>query len=260
MSQQTAFPDVKPFPEPRSGPAPMGDNRPPVDVQAGIDFDEALDAKLRAKGLTRAKFDELVASSERAQATNDETLGRCGDLVKQIRAATGMIGETHTEVKRPYLDAGRVVDDRKNSLIAPLDAAKRHVEGLQSKFLREREEARLAEERRRREEEEQRRREMTEARAAEAGEAPAEAEEPFEPLAVAAPKDEGIVRGSLGSAVSARREWVAEIVDYDVAYIQVASNAKVREAIEAAVKARVRAGERQIEGVKIYQAVKASNR
>ena len=236
-----------------------GHNRPDMAEDALASFRDLLDQ--------RPDFDQRVrdvlGSAERAQAVDDETLGRCGDLVKQIRACMTVIGDAHTETKKPFLEAGRALDAEKNRLIDPLERAKRIVEGKQSEFLRERERARAEEERQRREAEAAQRREEAVRAAAQqsqdlAGEATETTPDPFPlPLEPATPD---IVRGDFGAAVSARGVWKAKIIDIDAAYLAVRDNAKVVEAIEKAVAGMVRSGARKIDGCHIYQDITASNR
>lgn len=136
---QTAFSDVKPWPKQAdnkpaaAAEAVIGHNRPPMDVEARADFDE----KLAVSKANREKIAQLVASADRAVAVDEDSLGKCGELVKQIRAADGVVSSTHETVKAPYLAAGRAVDAAKNELVTQLAAAKKLVEGKQNTFLRE---------------------------------------------------------------------------------------------------------------------------
>jgi hypothetical protein len=110
---QTAFNDVKPWPKqaeaaPVAAIAPIGHNRPPMDVEARGDFDE----KLATSKANREKIAQLVASADRAVAVDEDSLGKCGELVKQIRAADGVVSSTHEAVKAPYLAAAAVRSHR----------------------------------------------------------------------------------------------------------------------------------------------------
>ena len=51
-----------------------------------------------------------------------------------------------------------------------------------------------------------------------------------------------------------------QVEDYELAFIAVANNEKVREAIDKAISNMVRGGVREIPGVRIWSDVKASNR
>lgn len=249
------FDDVKPWPETAANPrATMGNNRPPLDVEARAAFDDALDQR---EGF-RQRLTDLTAAADRAYATDEASAGRCGELVKQIRAAVKVIEDAHKTTKEPYLLAGRAVDAAKNEAVAPLEAAKKTVEGKQTQFLREQEAIRQAEMRRQREAEEARRREEAERAAAANASAPAE-EPAYTPPPVVEPERQ-VIRGDYGADVSGQRVWLSQVEDYELAFIAVANNQKVREAIDTAIKAMVRAGVREIPGVRVWSDIKASNR
>lgn len=263
------FDGVKPMPgsnlaNPR---AVIGGNKPPLDEEARQAFRERM---LEKKPDYQQRLDDLEGAADRCAVVDQETAGKAGDLVKQIRAMIGLVSDTHTVVKAPYLAASRAVDECKKGLEARLDKAKRTVEGKQTQFLRE-EEARQTAERRRlqaiaeqeaREREEAERRAEAERAAAAAEGAPMPEPEP-EPLPVmpaARVEPAEPIKSDFGTTVSGQKVWEAEILDWDVAYIAVSKNEKVREAIEKAIKSMVRGGVREIEGVRIFQALKASNR
>lgn len=257
----TMFDDVKPWPKAAApaAPSPIGHNRPPLDVEAKASFDDALDQR---DGF-RQRMADLIAAADRATATDDDTAGRCGELVKQIRAATKVVEDAHATTKAPYLAAGRAVDAAKNELAGPLNTAKAKVEAKQTTYLREVEQARQAEARRQREAEEARRRAEADRLAAEQAEnadAVAIAEASFAPLPPPVEPERQIIRGDYGAAVSGTRVWLSQVEDYEVAFIAVANNSKVREAIDTAIKAMVRGGVHEIAGVRIWSDVKASNR
>lgn len=257
----TAFPDTKAWPN--QAAAPIGHNRPPLDIEAKSSFDEALDEK---EGF-RQRIAALLGSADRAAATDEESAGRCGELVKQIRAAITYIGKTHETTKAPYLLAGRVIDAAKNELVGPLETAKKTVEGKQTQFIREEDAKHQAEARRLREIEEARRREEWEAaqaklkaeREAVADAAPIEEVAPPPPVFTPEPERQ-IIRGDYGVAVSGKKEWFSQIEDYEVAFMAVSNNEKVREAIDKAIAGMVRGGVREIAGVRIWSDLKVSNR
>lgn len=247
----------------------VGNNRPPLDIEARAAFDDALDQR---EGF-RARIEDLIGASERAVATDEDTAGRCGELVKQIRAATKVVEDAHGTTKGPYLAAGRAVDAAKNEIVTRLDAAKRIVEGKQTVFLREQEAIRQAELRRQREAEEARLREERERQLAEERELAKEiaggimdsaaivAARAPEPAPAFAPEPERqIIRGDYGAVTSGQKVWLSQVEDYEVAFIAVANNSKVREAIDTAIKAMVRGGVHEIPGVRIWSDIKASNR
>lgn len=255
------FPDVKPMPTmaPAAVGSQVGHNRPLLDEEARIAFNDSIDQR---DGF-RKRVDDLIASADKAYCTDDASLGRCGELVKQIRAADKVVEDAHRTVKQPYLDAGRVVDEMKKALSNPLIAAKAAVERKQSVYAEEQRQIALAAQRRQREEEAARMRE-DEARRREAEEQNLPEPAPIDPPVAAPtppPPTTGVVaRGDYGTAVSAGVEQIATVTDYELAFIKVASNVKVREAIDKAISALVRAGERDIAGVTITERAKITNR
>lgn len=274
MDNTAHFPDAPQWPEQQDAPPAVGSiighNQPPEAV-AVFSFTSLLnnlaqalqDAPNKAPVLAGAEIYEqriadLAESAKRATVTNDNEAGRAGELVKQIRAATKAVETAHGEAKAPYLAAGRKIDDAKNMAIAPLIEAKRIVDGRLNTFAAQKEAERLAQERALREAEEARQREEAEQLAAEGV---SEAEQ-AQIVTAAAPvaKDAGIIRGDYGAAVSGRKEWTYQIEDYHTALLEVADNAKVREAVEKAIGALVRSGQHNIKGVRVYQQVKANVR
>jgi hypothetical protein len=254
----THFDNAPAWPKKSTPPAAVGSqpghNRPSLDEEARSTFNDMLDQR---DGFHQRIVD-LIASADRATATDDDSLGRCGELVKQIRAATKVIEDTHKTTKQPYLDAGRAVDELKNTLIGPLNAAKTKVEAKQNQYLNEQRQIQAAEARRIQEEEAARQQAIADAAAANPGAAPAP---DVELAAPPPPPVSGVVaRGDYGAAVSAGTEWKSEVTDFEIAFIEVADNVKVREAISTAIQAMVRAGKHKIEGVRIWEQAKVSNR
>lgn len=261
------FEGVKPMPGSNLSTAPIGHNKPPMDEEARQAFRERM---LEKKPDYVERIDHLEGAAERCAVVDQDTAGKAGDLVKQIRAMMGLVSDTHTVVKAPYLAAGRAVDESKKALESRLDTMKRRVEAKQTQFLRE-EEARATAERRRlqaiadqeaRDRAEADRKAAAERAAAEAAGAPAPEPEP-EPLPVmpaARAEPAEPIKSDFGTTVSGTKVWECEVEDYLVAFMAVSDNEKVREAIDKAIKGMVRGGMRKIEGVRIYQALKASNR
>lgn len=285
MASNPIFPDVQAWPEPATQPAPIGHNKPPLEELIPEEFRAAL---LRE----RPEFmDRLIAycdAADRAEAYDDETLGKCGDLVDAYRKLQTHINETHKAVKQPYLDGGRLVDAEKNALTARVSDAKTKVEAIGNAFVAKRDaelkaerervaaEQRAAAERAAAAERERERAEREAEQAALAASTEAEriaaseraaaaaaaaeqamAEAALAPAAQAAPEP---VRSDAGAVVSSKQEWKSEVTDYTVAFMAVEDNDKVREAIDKAVAQLVRAGKRSIEGVRIWPVAKANFR
>lgn len=281
----TKFADVPAWPEPKSSPPPAGHNRPPLDELIPAEFREEL---LREQPEFLLRLDDLIGSASRAQATNDDELGRCGNLVNAYRKALAHVGNVHKVVKQPYLDGGRLVDAEKNVLVERIEAAKRKVEHIGDVYVADKRAKEEAE--RKRIEAEQRAAAIEAARAeqaardaeeaaaraaadattdaereaaqADAARKQAEAEEAMAAaaLAAAAPTKAEPVRSDEGATVSGKQEWKSEVTDYEVAFMAVADDEKVREAIDKAIARRVKAGSRKIEGVRVWPVAKANFR
>lgn len=261
------FEGVKPMPGSNLSTAGIGHNRPPLDEEARQAFRERM---LEKKPDYVQRIEDLGGAAERCAVVDAETAGKAGDLVKQIRAMISLVNDTHKVVKEPYLAAGRAVDDAKKGLESRLNTMKVTVEGKQNQFIREEEARRTAEQRRlqaiadqqaREREEADRKAEAERAAAAAAGEPISEPEpEPLPVLPAARVEAAAPIKSDFGTTVSGTKVWDAEIIDWDVAYIAVSKNEKVREAIEKAIKGMVRGGAREIDGVRIFQALKVSNR
>ena len=237
MATKAVFNDVKPFPNkpaPAAAGSVPGHNRPSPAADVVREFADHL---AQRDGFDQRCID-LAAAADRAVATNEETAGRCGELIKQIGAAERVINDAHKTAKEPYLEASRAVDSAKKAKLGPLETAKATVTGKLNVFLRE-ERARQEAEQRRREEE------------ARAANQPAPEPEPL-PEPVAAAPEPTRIRSDFGALTTGKTVWRHEITDWEIAFMQVANNERVREAIDKAIGAMVRSGVRQIEGVRIF--------
>ena len=289
MATNPIFDDVPAWPEQRSqaAPPPAGHNRPPLDELIPQEFREAL---LAEKPEFLKKLDALVDAAERAKAEDDETLGRCGDLVKSYRAIIAHVEATHKAVKAPYLEGGRLVDAERKAMLAPVEAAKAKVEAIGNAYVAKREaeakaerarieaEQRAAAEAAARAERERIEAEQAAARAA----ADAESEEEREAaasaaaeaarcaeeaqraaaLAPAAPAERTLIHSDAGATVGGKQEWLSAVDDHAKAFKMVKNDAKVREAIEAAVQRLVKQTKGQIEipGARVWPVSKANFR
>lgn len=250
-------------PEPAENPrAIVGSNRPPIDQLARGDFNEAIDSHA---GL-RKRITDLIDSSTRAAATDDESAGRCAELIRQMGAVEKVVTDERVKVKAPYLAAGRQIDDAAKGLLDKLLLAKDSVRDKANAYLREQQrkadEARRVQEAealRQRQEAEARRREEEEARAAAENRPPEPVEEPV--IAAPPPPPEPVrVRSDFGAVASARKVKVATITDWPKAFKAVKTVPAVQEAVQKAINALVRAGQTNIAGVEISEDVGLSVR
>ncbi|NIJ18458.1 hypothetical protein FHS95_000127 [Sphingomonas naasensis] len=264
MATASIFHDVAPWPEAKADPNPravIGGNVPPLEERIHAEFRDALLSEradfmtlldqLLGKANPDPEKPEDFGSVHRAKCDNDETLGRCGELVKRLRACEGLVSAVHVTVKKPYLDAGRAVDAEKNALTARIGAGRARVQGLMDDYANE--QLRL---RREREAEEAAQRAKLEQLARENN------VEAALPPAAPAPVRSAPVRSDGGATVSLGTEHVATVTDYAKAFKKVKDDAKVREAIDAAIQRVVKAAKGKIEipGVDIAERAKTSAR
>lgn len=280
------FDNVTPLDTGANNPrAVLGGNKPPLEELIPLEFRTALLAD-QPNFLT--VMENSIAAADRAMATDDETLGRCADLIKKYRAIASHINATHTAVKEPHLLASRLCDAEKNALAGRVAIAKAKVEAVGDAYQAKKDAAERAERERIAAEQRaaadraaaaERARVQAEQEAAAAARAAtneaereaaqerarlaaeeAEAAARAAALAPSAPAKADPVRSDAGASVSGKQEWVCEVEDYAAAFRAVKTDQKVKEAIDAAIKRQVRAGSREIKGVKIWPVSKANFR
>lgn len=284
------MPIVQAAPEPETLPptvdlnprAVVGGNEPPVEEQIAMEFREAL---LSERPDFLVRMEGAIGAVDRAEVVDDETLGKAGDLAKILRACEAYVADVHKAVKEPHLARSRACDAEKNALTGKITVARSRLADVMNAFMAKREAERRAEEMRRaaearaaaeaaaKAEREAREAELAaqramaeaaneaerEAAAARAAEAQREAEQRMADAALAAApvgKAEP-VRSDTGSTISGRTVWQAEVENYKQAFTAVSDDPKVREAVDAAISRLVRAGKREIKGVRIWSTTQA---
>lgn len=254
---------------PDTAVAAMGHNLPPAppspETIADLLRDENADLLKRRE--------ELLAAALRVPATidDDETVGRVSDFIKQMTACAKAADSRRTGAKEPYLAGGRAIDGFFKAITDPLDKAKRDVEARVTVYLRRKAE----EERQRRAEEERRAREAAEAARREAAErervmaeeadldaaieanrraAEAEADRiRAEQAAHAKAADLSRTRGDFGSVASLRTETVFEDLDRQALDLEALRPYLPVDGLEKAVRAFIKAGGRELRGVRIFE-------
>ncbi len=247
--------------------ATIGDNLPPNAA-------EALRERLAENfaPLTDRR-DELLAAAERAPDAidNEETAGKITDFIKQLSAAVKATEARRVDEKEPFLASGRTVDGFFKAIIDPLKTAQSKINSVLTVYQKgiadaERK-AREESERLAREEAEAARKRAADAEAAmktEAGlddavEAQKRADA-AQAAAVAAKKvaeakaaELARTRGEQGGLSSLRTTWEFEVVDFDAIPLEELRRHLPREGIEKGVRAFVKAGGRELDGVRIFE-------
>lgn len=270
MATASKFPDAAPWPtKPENERAVIGGNNPPLEARIPLEFKETLlserpdflqllDNYLGVGDPNAEDFKE--GSVHRAKCNDDDSLGKCGKLINTLRAMEKHVSETHVVVKKPYLEGGRLVDLEKNGFVGRINVGRQKVQQMMDDYAAEQlkkqraEQARLAEERRKEEEDRRKLEELARENNLEVALPPPPPPPP--PVTARAP-----IRTD-GATVSIGTEWDCRIVDYTKAFRRVKDDAKVREAIDAAIKRLVKTnkGSVEIPGVEQFERAKTSAR
>lgn len=248
-------------------------NNPPADLLLG----EPLREKLTEENqdiLDRAEL-LLKAAGRLPAIDNDDVAGKVGDYIKQLTALIKVAETRRTGAKEPYLEGGRHVDGFFKAVTDPVAKIKEAVGKLLTIYEREKEAAarakRLAEERAARDAAEKAAAEADAAAAAAADDkslddaiaAEKAAEVAAADLAKAAqaadvkPAELSRTRGEYGSMTSLRTEWVFDdLVRADLDLEQLRPYLPT-DGLEKAIRAFIKAGGRELKGVRIYESTKA---
>jgi hypothetical protein len=245
----------------------LGHNSPPDDITI---LRERLEDE--AASLLRRR-DELLGSVDRAplEIGDDDTAGRVADLIKLVMACHKNAEAARVARKEPFLASGRAVDGFYKQITDPLERAKKTVESRLTAYQRRK----ADEERRRREEEaraqaaeaERQRRDAEAAAAAlkseedldaaiiaeeHAAQAAADAVQ-AQRAAEAKPADLSRSRGTFGSVASLRTFWDFTDLDRAALDLETLRPHLPQDAIEKAVRSFIKAGGRELRGVKIFE-------
>lgn len=250
----------------------IGHNRGPLNLADALEPDQLNADLLGETQHLRARCAELKSAFERFDAAtpngihDEETQAKAGDFVRQIGALVTSSEGMRTDIKRPVLDAQRLIDGHfKREITDPMDSIKRAVLAkimayLQRKDAEERERLRVEAERHRAEaarlaaEAERRDSAALMARAVEAEEQAAATER--------APAARQQTRSDMGTVVSSRKgPWkvrVTDITKVPAAYLL--PNEPVLLAIAKTSAATIEGGTQPVPGVEFYRETLANVR
>jgi hypothetical protein len=218
-------------------------------------------------------IDAAVASASRAPEVieDDVILGKFGDLTKILIAHSKTADDSRKAEKQPYLDAGRAVDGFFSALIGKVDAAKSSLLKRSTAYLQKKEAieraAREAEAKKAADEQAaamaaaERAQDqgdtdtalemLAEASAAETTAAVAAAE------ARAKPADLVRTHGTGGSVSTLKKEWTFTVEDRSKIPLEQIRPYLAADAVDKAIKAFIKAGNRELAGVRIFEQPKA---
>ena len=225
-----------------------GHNNPPGPI---VDFDAASALAFAAvKEFLDRKGGLEAALNRWSQQTSggiadDTAQGKSADFVKQIGAFLKAVEDSRSATKKPVLDLGREVDRIYGQVTGPLVEGKRMVEAAMTSYAQRR--AREEQDRICREAEAARRAAELEADLAEMAGEPAPAV--VEPVRGVVPTatEASRVHGDYGTTASLRGRWVYEVENLSIVprHLLMIN--------DAAAKAAIKGGERDILGLRIFQ-------
>lgn len=262
-----------------ASPAPLTNNPPPLKDR--LQADHAKMAEAVAEII--AKANDLAAKT----IEDDEGVSEFSDLIKDLAKYSKRVEAIRVDEKEPFLESGRVVDGFFKEFDNRLKKASTALNAVLTRYLNEKaarereariraeeEQRRIAEEARRKADEELRKAQEAEAaarkdeserrlRAALAADQQATSQEVLtlraERAAVAAPADLARTRGA-SSLATLTRSWEFEVIDLGAIPLDAIRAHIPRAAIEQAIRSFVRAGGRELAGVRIYEDSRASVR
>lgn len=300
MATKAIFDDVPAWPKVKASeaPAPIGHNKPPLEELIPAEFRAALlaeqpeffgkmDDVLGKLNPDPEKPTDLGEIS-RIVVTNDEQLALAGNVARSIREMGAHVEKVHKAQKEPYLIGGRLVDAEKSALVNRIEAAKQKVLAIGNAYVADRDAKlkaiadkiaadqraaaqaaaaadakRLADERAAADAlaaaTNKRQRDAAQKLADKAAQDALEAQAAAA-LAPAAPPPPSLVRSDAGATASSSQEWKSKVTDYLAAFKLVSTDIKTREAIDAAIQRKVKAGDRTLKGVDIWPVAKVNFR
>jgi hypothetical protein len=205
------------------------------------DFKTNEDRYLHAREVVEAALTDSRQLGEAiTPIIGDEGVKRVVEALGKITGARKLAEAQRTAITKPLLDEKRTIDNRFKELTGPLDGAEQALKDAVAAYRRK-----VEQERRERIAREERNRRERQAR--EDAKAEAERREPIRhESARIEPAPEATIRSG-GSAATVRKVWKAEVIDPDAVprdYLTVDT---------AAINRAVKAGTREIPGVRIWK-------
>lgn len=237
------------------------------------------DLGMKNADLLKRQADLLAAAARVPEVVDsDDLAGKIGDFIKQVAACNKAAEAARVSEKEPHLAASRVVDGFFKAVTDPLEKAKKTIEGRLTLWLRQkadaerRERERIAAEERAaaeaaakaaKEAEDRATDQITLGRAIEAADAAQKAQADAEAARKAAEAKAAELsrnRGDYGSVASLRTYWDFSDLDRAGLDLETLRQHLPVEALEKAVRAYIKAGGRELRGVRIFENTQAAVR
>lgn len=195
----------------------------------------------------RSKADAMILQAERAEITDAASAEKGADLAKWFRVLFKKIEEERTSLVKPLNDHVKMINGRFKSTTSRLEHGQGIIDRKLLAFNKAEEDRRRkeAEEARKAAEEEALRRAIALEAKGEEGAASAVIDDAI--VAPAPVQKVGAVRGDFGSVATVRKIWTFEVED--LAKVPV----EFLEVVAPKVNAAIKAGERNIPGLRIYE-------
>jgi hypothetical protein len=277
----TSVTDELPFdvdePNPR---AVIGDNQPPNPIE-GL----RLSLAVQYGPLTGTIEQALTSILELPKPVNDTTAAQITDALKAMRELFKQAEASRVVEKDPYLRGGEVVDQFFNALKTRLTNGAKLPQAALEQYLNAKKEA----ERKAREEMARRERERAEAERRKVAEELAKADaarraqsamkhvekaathqaaatvaqhlaDQAEAAAQAKPSDLARTKTASGNVATLKTEWTHEITDLSKIPLETLRPYIAKDVLDRAIRQFIKAGGRELEGVRIYETSKAAIR
>lgn len=248
----------------------MGHNNPPTDEQLLAEQLQGLEQRLiaEAKELIKRQEELLGAVARAPVAIDDDVVaGKMGDFIKQLRDCKTKLDSMREEKKKPFAVLSNSVQAFFKGYIEPLDTGMKTIKGRLDTYLIAKEQReRVAREAAARAEREAAEAKAREAAAAEdarmTGDATASMEQAVQHEAAAVQLEKEAqgkaadltrTRGIYGSTTSLRKVWVGEIENRTEINLEALRPYLSEDSLQKAINMAVKAGIREIKGVKIYE-------
>ena len=209
---------------------------------------------------TKERFIAMVESAKNFVVADDDGLEKSTDMVKVLKKGQSSLETRRKELKAPYLENGRLIDNTFNKIITMADAGIKALDSQNKNYhIQRRERLRREEEAQRKVEAEALKAqedEIAEKAALEGRDDKAEIDKSREmqqELKGPAPPVKTIVHGNLGSS-SIRDDYDFEVID-----VSRLPNWAIL-ANESAIRSKIKAGVRNIAGCRIFPVVKTTYR